>query len=370
MAAYERRYPNSGPGRGFPSTARGLSADAGAGGPCSGSSQGLGAVVAALAGYDAWGYRDAVAFEADHPATLVEARWKGLLNWHPTLPYFWPDRARQAQEKLADWQVKAAADRVAAGTADEAMSGQLRTIKEQRPALAPAIERVEKSHEEARHDARWREVKADAVASSDKPDAIDLALRGFLREFPESPKRTEAEALIEANKARAAERRSLLERRVIDDLVRSATLPNADLVDLIDQARGFLKDSPREPPPRPRSNGCSRGSSRRSTTVSSIVPRPSLATTRPTTWRGSRSIRTISSRTNRGASTRARPERPRPASFVNGTTIPTGSPTTSWPPTPTTSRAWPRGSANYLQQHPGRPPPRRGTGVSGLGGIR
>ena len=205
---------------------------------------GLAVIAAGLAGYDVWGYRDALAFEADHPATLVEARWNDLLAWHPTLPYFWPERGRQAEEKLAEWQVKAASNRVAAGTNDPALSKQLAILKEQRPSLAPEIAKVEKSHEEARHDTRWREVKAEAIAAADKPDAIDLSLRAFLREFPETPKKTEVEALIQANRARVAERQSMLERRVIDDLIRSAAMANADYPDLIDQAHAFLKDHP------------------------------------------------------------------------------------------------------------------------------
>jgi GTPase SAR1 family protein len=243
VAAYERRYPHSDRADAF---RRRLAATRRkrARRTLAGFVVALGLVAAGLAGYDAWGYRDALAFEADHPATQVEARWGDLLAWHPTLPYFWPDRARRAQERLAEWKVTAAGDRVAAGTAGADLSKELRAIQEQRPALAPAIARVEKTHEEARHDARWREVKAEAIASADKPDAIDLALRGFLREFPETAKRNEVEALIQANHARLAERQSALERRVVDDLIRSSALPAADFPDLIEQARAFLKDHP------------------------------------------------------------------------------------------------------------------------------
>jgi len=205
---------------------------------------GLGLVAAGLAGYDVWGYRDALAFEVNHPATLVEARWNNLLTWHPTLSYFWPERGRQAQEKLAEWQVKAASARVAAGTADPSLSDQLKLLKEQRPALAPEIAKVEKSHEEARHDSRWREVKAEATASGDRPDATNRALLAFLHDFPDTPRKSEVEALLVANRARVAERQSMLERRVIDDLIRSAAVPSADYPDLIDQANVFLKEHP------------------------------------------------------------------------------------------------------------------------------
>ena len=243
VAAYERRYPKSDRAEAFRrrlAAARRKRARR----TLAGFVAVLALVAGGLAGYDAWGYREAVAFEADHAATQVEARWDGLLAWHPTLPYFFPEKARHAQERQAEWRVKAAGDRVAAGTAKADLSERLRALQEERPKLAREIAKVEKSHEEARHDARWREVKAEAVASADRPDAIDLALRGFLREFPDSKHRAEAEALLQANKARVDERQSTAERRIVDDLARSATLPNPDYTDLIEQARAFLKDHP------------------------------------------------------------------------------------------------------------------------------
>ncbi len=243
VAAYERRYPNSDRAEAFRrrlAAARRKRARR----TLAGFVAGLALVAAALAGYDAWGYREALAFEADHAATQVEARWDGLIARHPTLPYFWPDKALRAQERLAEWRVKAAGDRVAAGTARADLPERLRALQEERPGLATEIAKVEKTHEQARHDARWREVKAEAVASADRPDAIDLALRGFLREFPDSPHRTEADALLQANKARVDERQSTVERRIVDELARSATLPSPDYTDLIEQTRGFLRDHP------------------------------------------------------------------------------------------------------------------------------
>jgi len=243
VAAYERRYPDSDRAAAFRrrlAAARASRARRALVGLVAAAAL----IAAGLAGYDAWGYRAALAFESDHPATLVEARWNDLIAWHPTLPFFWPDRGRRAEERLAEWRVKAASARVNAGTADPDLAGRLRSIKEQRPALGPEIARVEKTHEDARHDARWREVKSLALASADRPDAVDLALRGFLREFPETTKAAEAQSLLTANRARVAERQSTLERRAIDDLARSATLPDADYPDLIDQARSFLKEHP------------------------------------------------------------------------------------------------------------------------------
>ena len=52
--------------------------------------------VATLAGYDAWGYRGALAFEReDNPAPAVKRRWEEFLAWHPSQPLFWPGAAKQ-----------------------------------------------------------------------------------------------------------------------------------------------------------------------------------------------------------------------------------------------------------------------------------
>src|SRR5262249_38409503 len=42
-------------------------------------------VTALLAGYDAWGFQNAVAFERDHPAPAVAEGWSKFLTLHPTL---------------------------------------------------------------------------------------------------------------------------------------------------------------------------------------------------------------------------------------------------------------------------------------------
>ena len=106
VAAYERRYPNSERADAFRrrlATARRKRARR----VLVQFAVGLGLLTAGLAGYDAWGYREAVAFEAEQqPATLIEARWSTLLTWHPSLPYFRPERARQAQEKQAEWRAE------------------------------------------------------------------------------------------------------------------------------------------------------------------------------------------------------------------------------------------------------------------------
>ena len=51
-------------------------------------------IVAALAGFDAWEVHAALAFERDNAAPAVARRWARVVAWHPSLPFFWPDRAR------------------------------------------------------------------------------------------------------------------------------------------------------------------------------------------------------------------------------------------------------------------------------------
>ena len=54
-------------------------------------------LVAALAGFDAWEVHAALAFERDNAAPAVARRWASVLAWHPSLPFFWPDRAKPAR---------------------------------------------------------------------------------------------------------------------------------------------------------------------------------------------------------------------------------------------------------------------------------
>ena len=205
-------------------------------------------MVALLAGYDFWGFHQAEAFEreADNPAPLVANRWSSVLTAHPSLPIFWPSLARQARLKRAEWTIKAADVQVASGTAAPDLSARLEGIKEQAPQLAPAIRKVEQARELVRHDERWKEVYAEALslAAIDNPEKPLAQLDGFLREFPDTPRRTEVLALARTLKNEVTARRTALERTIIDDLIRSETLPNASLADLIEKARQFLADHP------------------------------------------------------------------------------------------------------------------------------
>ena len=204
-----------------------------------------GAVIAAgLAGYDAWGVRSAIQFEAGNAPTDIARRWDETARWHPTLAYFWPNDARLVQSKRAEWTVRAAQARQDAGTAGPDSAANLAAIKERNPDLAPAIREVEKAEATARQESRWNEVKAEAAASADVPDVPLQTVRKFLREYPDSDHRAEADALLVSLKGRAETRLLGRERQVVDDLARAAKLPGANLLDLIEQARQFGVEHP------------------------------------------------------------------------------------------------------------------------------
>lgn len=201
-------------------------------------------IVAALAGFDAWEVHAALAFERDNAAPAVAKRWARVLDWHPSLPLFWPERAKVARGKLAEWQVKAAEVQVANGTAGPEVRAELVALKDAAPHLAPEIRKVEVAQDLARHDERWNGVKSESSAPGDEPEKPLAAVRQFLRDFPESPRRDEALALLKTFQDQAASRQASIERRAVDDLVRSEGLPDADFRDLIDRSRQFLADHP------------------------------------------------------------------------------------------------------------------------------
>jgi len=66
----------------------------------------------------------------------------------------------------------------------------------------------------------------------------------FLREFPETPRRTEVLALARSLKNEVTARKAAVERRLVDELVRSESLPGASYTELIERARQFLADHP------------------------------------------------------------------------------------------------------------------------------
>ena len=96
------------------------------------------------------------------------------------------------------------------------------------------------------HDERWQAVRADAaaLAADDDPAAPLAAVRAFLKEFPDTPKRDEAFTCLNDLKRRDAVRRSVQDRRFVDELELAESLPNAELRDLVDRA---CSSSPRIP---------------------------------------------------------------------------------------------------------------------------
>ncbi len=125
----------------------------------------------------------------------------------------------------------------------------LDSLKDQSPRLAPAIREVEQAQERARHDRRWKEVEGEArsLASVDDPATGLAAIDGFLREFPESPKRTDALSIAQELKQALNARRFAQDQQFVDDLVRSEAMPGMSLEDLIERARQFLTDHPESP---------------------------------------------------------------------------------------------------------------------------
>ncbi len=202
--------------------------------------------IAALAGYDAWGFHSALAFEQQpgNPAPAVARRWNEALAWHPSLRFFWPARARIAQRHQQEWMVKAAEVQVANGTAAPDLHARLTGLKDQAPHLVMQIQKVEDARDRALQDTRWKAARAEALAPLDDPEPALATVRAFLKDYPETPHRTEALALLDTLRTQADARRSARERQVIDDLVRAEGLPNAELRDLIDRAQQFLVDHP------------------------------------------------------------------------------------------------------------------------------
>jgi outer membrane protein assembly factor BamD (BamD/ComL family)/GTPase SAR1 family protein len=205
-----------------------------------------GVIAGSLAGYDYWGYRDATRFAAspDNPPPAVAKRWDDLVRWHPTLPYFWPGDANRALALRDEWAVKAAATQILAGTAAPDAAAKLASIKERTPTLAIAVRELEQAQENAKQETRWTEVKAEAAASTDDPEVPLGVLKQFLREFPGSPHRPEADALMAELVSKRDAKIAGRERQVLDDLDRSSKLPNANFPELIEQARQFLVEHP------------------------------------------------------------------------------------------------------------------------------
>ena len=110
--------------------------------------------------------------------------------------------------KLAEWTVKAAEVQVANGTAGPDLRARLVALKDQAPHLAPAIRKVEDAQD-------WRGTTSDGRGSvrgvrsrRDEPEKPLAAVQAFLRDFPDTPHRAEALALLDTFKAEAAARQA------------------------------------------------------------------------------------------------------------------------------------------------------------------
>jgi hypothetical protein len=241
VLAYERRYPRSDGAAAFRERLKAIGrkrrkrivARVAAG---------AAVLVTALAGWDLWSFQNALSFERHNPAPAVARRWGAVLAGHPSLGLFWPGSARLARQKQAEWAVKAAEVQVANGTAAPDLAAHLVHLKDEAPQLVPAIRKVEVAQEQVRHDRRWDEVRGAALVPTDEPEKPLAAVQAFLREFPDTPHRDGALALVHSLRSQSAARQSALERKIVDDLVRSAGLPSADLRDLIERAQQFLTD--------------------------------------------------------------------------------------------------------------------------------
>jgi len=250
VAAYERRYPRSNRSFEFRARLKKLTrkrrwrrgvrwAAAGA----------LG--LAALAGSDLLAFHRATSYEraGEDAAPAVARRWSELLEWHPSLPLFWPALGREARLKKAEWQVKAADVQIANGTAPANLHAWLGQLKDQVPHLTPAIRKVEAAQEQVRHDERWKTVHGEALSlgAIDDPATPLAAIDAFLRDYPETPRRAQALALARPLKNELTNRQTAAERQFVDDLIRSESLPNVALSDQIERARQFLAGHPDSP---------------------------------------------------------------------------------------------------------------------------
>ncbi len=243
VRAFSRRYPKSGLAPGFQGRLkalrrrllrRGLARLAAAGA----------LLVAGAVAYDALGFQRSLSFERGHPAPAVARRWADFLAWHPSLPLTFPARSETARRKLAEWRIKDAKVRVEVGAEDAGPKVDLTALKVENPDLAAEIRQVEDARERSRHDQSWRGLQAEATLADDRPEEQLAAVRSFLRQYPASPHRGQAITLATGLVSRLADRRAQHDLESVESIRRAATLPDAALPDLIQQAQDFLAKNP------------------------------------------------------------------------------------------------------------------------------
>lgn len=202
-------------------------------------------LAAATAGYDAWGYRSALAFErAGNPAAAVERSWGDFLALHPTHRLIFPDEGRDARRRRDEWSLRAERDRLAAGLDRPDLPDEIRARKDASPELAPEIAKTEAALLRQQHDKAWQALRVADPIVLDRPEEHVARLNAFLTAYPDTPHKAEAVATIASLKTRVETRRDQEDRQAIEALARKAQLPGAPLRDLIDGAESFLSERP------------------------------------------------------------------------------------------------------------------------------
>lgn len=198
-----------------------------------------------LAGYDALGYRAAMATEkAGSPAAAVERSWSEFLAWHPTHRLIFPREDAEARRHRDEWSLRAEQDRLLAGLDRPDLPGEIRAKKIESPELAPTIAKVEEALERQKHDKAWQELRVASPEAIDKPVEHLANLRRFLRDFPDTPHRVQAVSLLKDLEHRVELRRDLDDRQIVDAIRRASKVSGASFRDLIDRAESFLAEKP------------------------------------------------------------------------------------------------------------------------------
>ena len=322
-----------------------------------------GGVLALVAGYDFWGFQSASAFERDpeNPAPAVARRWSGLLAWHPSLPFFWPvagpggrpeegrvdrqggrrpgrDRDRRARPRRTG--SRRSRTRPPSSPRPSARSSRRTSWSATTSAGRKSTPRPSRSRPSTTPRSRWPSSTRSSASSPTRPAAPRS-----------SPWRA-------TSRREVAARRSAVERKLVDDLVRSG-IAAGRLARRPDRPGPPVPGRPpREHLPHARSSSGSTTTSAGSTSATSSGPATTPGATRPTSPPGSSGTRTTSRPTRRAAGTSARRSRPGTGSSASGTPTPTARPTTTPSPTPTTSPRSPAGSATTSATTPTAASPR------------
>jgi len=202
-------------------------------------------IAGVVAGYDFLGYRSARTFEAGgNPPAAVEKTWDEFLAWHPTHRFLFPKESIAARRSLYEWSFRAERDRLAAGLDRPELAEAIRVRKTANPELAPEIAKVETALDLRKHDVAWKNLRVADPVAIDKPESYLASLRTFLKDFPDTPHKAEAVALIGTIEKGVSTRRDRDDRQAIDALVRRAGQSGTSLRDLIDSAESFLSERP------------------------------------------------------------------------------------------------------------------------------